>query len=102
MSVDGISEEQATADLSEAGYWRYWTVTQTGIYFLAQASDSFYQIKFYDFESKQLKTVTQTEKPPIWTYPGLSVSSDAKTILYTQSEQNASSIMLAELPKQDE
>jgi len=88
--------------LAEAGFRRYWTVTQKGIYFLAPETNSFYQIKFYDFESRQLKTVARTEKSPIWTYPGLSVSSDAKTILYTQSEQNASSIMLAELPKQNE
>jgi hypothetical protein len=61
--------------------------------------NSSYQIKFYDFASRQLKTIAHTEKPPIWTYPGLSVSSDAKTILYTQSDQNASAIMLAELPE---
>lgn len=95
----GGAEERAAADLSEAGYWRYWTVTQTGVYFLAQIADSFYPIKFYDFESRQSKTIAQTEQPPIWTFPGLSVSRDAKKILYTQSEQNANSVMLAELEK---
>ena len=97
VSIDN-GEEQPAADLPEAGYWRYWTVTPTGIYFLAPMRNS-YQIKFYDFASHQLKTIAHTEKTPIWTYPGLSVSSDAKTILYTQSDQNASAIMLAELPE---
>ncbi len=97
-SIDG-GEEQEVEDLPEAGYWRYWTVTQTGIYFLAPITNSYYQIKFYDFANHQLKTVARTEKPPIWTFPGLSVSSDAETILYTQSDQDASAIMLAELPE---
>lgn len=99
VSVDGDGEEQAVPGLSEVGYWRYWTVTPTGVYFLAQAADSFYQIKFYDFQSRQIQTVARTEKPPIWTFPGLSASSDGKTILYAQSDQSASAIMLAELPK---
>jgi Tol biopolymer transport system component/DNA-binding winged helix-turn-helix (wHTH) protein len=89
--------ESAVAELSEAGFWRYWTVTNKGIYYVARSSTPPYQIKFYDFQNRQTKEVATMEKPPIWVFPGLSVAPDGKTILYTQHDLNASSIQLAEL-----
>ncbi len=94
VPVDG-GEEIPVAELGSVGYWRYWTVTQTGIYFVAPASSPPYSIKFYDFTNRQLTETATTDKPPIWTYPGLSASSDGKTILYSEYAQNASSIILA-------
>ncbi|MCY7348046.1 MAG: winged helix-turn-helix domain-containing protein [Pyrinomonadaceae bacterium] len=96
VGADG-GAETPIPELAEAAYWRYWTATRDGIYFVARAEQPPYKIKFYDFASRQLKEAAATDHSPIWVYPGLSASADGKTILYTQHDQNASSIMLAEL-----
>lgn len=89
-------EESLVPELAEAGSWRYWTITRTGIYFVPRASSAPYRIKFYDFASRAVREVATTKNSPIWVYPGLSASADGTRILYAQHDQNASSIMLAE------
>lgn len=96
VSADG-EEERMVPELTEAGHRRYWTMTRRGIYFVAPAEQPPYKIKYYDFSNSQINETATTEKPPIWTYPGLSASVEGESILYAQSDQNASSIMLAEL-----
>jgi len=98
ISVDGDTESPI-AELSEAAYWRYWTMTKSGIYFVARAEQPPYKIKFYDFSNAQIKEVAVTDMVPIWTYTGLSAVANGESILYVQSNQNASSIVLAELPE---
>lgn len=98
VSVEG-DEESPVPELSEAGYWRYWTVTQKGVYFVAQNPNPPYPIMFYDFSTGQAKEIVSVEKTPLWVFPGLSVFADGKTILYAQRDQNAGNIMLAELQK---
>lgn len=94
-SLEG-GEESLVTELAEAGSWRYWTMTRTGIYFVPRASSAPYRVRFYDFASRAVREMATTESAPIWVYPGLSASADGKTILYAQHDQNASSIMLAE------
>jgi Tol biopolymer transport system component/DNA-binding winged helix-turn-helix (wHTH) protein len=96
ISANG-GEETAVPELSEAGFWRYWTVTNKGVYYVTRSSTPPYQIKFYDFQNRQTTEIATTEKAPIWVFPGLSVSPDGKTILYAQHDLNASNIQLAEL-----
>lgn len=96
VPVNG-GEESPVAELSEAGYWRYWTVMPKGVYYVARGTSAPYQIKFYDFQNRQTTEIAMMENPPIWVFPGLSVSPDGKTILYAQHDLNASSIMLAEI-----
>ena len=43
--------------------------------------------------------IAATDKPPLLDSPVLSVSSDGKTILYAKYDQNAGSIMIADLGK---
>jgi Tol biopolymer transport system component/DNA-binding winged helix-turn-helix (wHTH) protein len=96
VPIEG-GEESPIAELTEAGYWRYWTVTKEGIYFISYTSKSPYQIKFYEFASKKIKEAAIVQKAPLWVFPGLGVSPDGKTILYAQRDQSASSIILAEI-----
>jgi Tol biopolymer transport system component/DNA-binding winged helix-turn-helix (wHTH) protein len=96
VSSEG-GEEAPVAELAEAGYWRSWTMTLRGIYYVAPASSPPYQIKFYDFSDKRTKTVATTLKTPQWVFSGLSVSTDGKWILYAQVDQSSSSIVLADL-----
>jgi hypothetical protein len=58
-----------------------------------------YPIRLYDFSTTEIQEIAITDKSPIWTYPGLSISDKGKSILYSHSDQNASNIMLAELPE---
>ncbi len=91
--------ETPVAELAEAGYWRYWTVTPDGIYFVAHSSNSPYKIMFFGFADKKLKEISVTDQPPIWIYAGLAAAPDGKTILYTQRDQNTSNIMFADIGK---
>ena len=92
-------EEAPVAGLAEAVYWRSWSVTPTGIYYVARSSSPPFQIKFYHFADGQTKEIAATEKVPLWDYSGLSASFDGKMILYAQQDQNTSSIILAEIGK---
>ncbi len=92
-------EELPVAELSEAAFRRSWTVTKNGIYYIAYSSNPPYKIKFYDFINRQTKELALTDKTPILFSSGLSATDDGKTILYAQTDQNASSILLAELNK---
>jgi len=89
-------DELPVPELAEADDWRLWTVTQGGIYFVARAEQPPYKIKFYDFTNEQISEIATTANLPLGIHSGLSASSDGKTILYAQRDQNASSIMLAE------
>lgn len=92
-------DEKPVTELSEAGYWRSWSVNQNGICYVARSPEPPYQIRFYNFSDRQTRVLASTDKAPLWVYSGLSCSVDGKTILYAQQDQNNSSIMLADIGK---
>jgi len=92
-------EETTVAELAEAGYWRSWTVTQKGLYYVGRAASPPYQIRFYDFSDGQTRVLATTDKAPLWNFSGLSATADGRVILYAQFDQNASSIVLADPEK---
>jgi Tol biopolymer transport system component len=98
VSVNG-GDESAVPELIDAGYWRYWSVTPHGIFFVAHSVNAPYTIRFYDFVSKQIKDAATTDKTPIWVFSGFSATPDGKSLLFAQNDQNASSIMIAEIKK---
>jgi Tol biopolymer transport system component/DNA-binding winged helix-turn-helix (wHTH) protein len=98
ISTDG-GDESAIPELSEAGYWRYWTATEKGIYFVARAANPPYSIEFYDFSTKQVRAITTIDKTPIWVFSGFAAAPDGKSLLFAQNDQNASGIMIAEIKK---
>ena len=61
ISGDGV-EEAAVPELSEAGYWRYWAVTEKGIYFVVRAPNPPYAVKFYDYANVQIRTAATVDK----------------------------------------
>lgn len=95
ISVEG-ADERLIPELSSAATRRYLAVTPAGIYFVAQDPLNIYGIKFYDSSSRKISEVLKTDKVPIWTYSGMSVSSDAKTILYTNYAQSQTGIVVAD------
>ena len=89
----GGKEEEIVGSL-EAGYWGYWTVVENGIYYLDTNAKP--KIVFLDLTTRRATPVFDLENPPAREAPGLAVSSDRKTILYTQLDGLNSEIMLVD------
>ncbi len=95
VATDGTHEE-AVPELAEAGYWRYWTINRSGLYFIPANAQPPLPIKHFDFATRQLKTIATIDKQPSWLTPGLAVSPDGRQILFAANDLFASSIMLLE------
>lgn len=94
-SVGG--EEQRVPELTEAGYWRSWTMTNDGIYFVASVGFAPPRpLKFFHFATRRITQLGTVDRDPLWWGPSLSVSADGRWVLYAHSEQNTSNIMLVE------
>jgi Tol biopolymer transport system component len=95
VPVDG-GEETRVLDQPKGGYWGYWAVVDGGIYFANMEVLSRPIIEFFSFANGRRKQIATMEKGgAIWT-PGLAVSPDQRSILYTQVDQNVSDITLVE------
>ncbi len=81
MPIDGGKEERIT-DLPEPWYLRYWDISETGLYFYDIAASPRPAIKYYDFKTRQTKTVLELEGQAMEWTPGISVSRDGRTLLY--------------------
>jgi Tol biopolymer transport system component/DNA-binding winged helix-turn-helix (wHTH) protein len=90
--------EQIVPALANANVAKVWTATAKGIYFLADAESETYKIKFYDFQTNQIRDVADN-KFPANVLGSFAVSPDENTFLYTRQDQNTTSIMLAEIEK---
>ncbi len=89
--------EQYLPEFARAGFTGSWTMTQKGIYFLARDSEQFLKIMFYDFADKKIKDAAENYKMPENIFGNLDAANDGGVFLYSLLDQNASSIMLAEL-----
>jgi Tol biopolymer transport system component/DNA-binding winged helix-turn-helix (wHTH) protein len=93
IPVDGGEEVEVISSL-EAGYWGYWAVVENGIYYLDTATKP--GIVFFDITTHRTTRVFDLENGPARRAPGLAVSPDKKTILYTQLDALNSDIILVE------
>lgn len=100
VETDG-SDEKPILELSEAGFWRSWTVTANGVYFVTVTGLSPYRLKFFDFATRRISEIMTIEKPPLSYYSNLSLSPNEKKIFYAQQDQSASAIMLAGLDRKE-
>jgi Tol biopolymer transport system component len=95
ISVDG-GEETRVVDHHGAGFWRSWAVTQEGIYFVTAEMPARPLIEFFSFAAGDVRQVAILDRPVhprVW---GFAVSPDRRWILYTQTDQSSSDIMLME------
>ena len=83
--------------MTDAGYWRFWTVAGTGVYYLAYSDAAPYRLNYFDLVSRQTREVLKTDKAPLGIFPGLTASADGKTLLYAHSDRIGSNIMLVQL-----
>ena len=93
IPTDGGEETELISSL-EAGYWGYWAVAENGIYYLDVIAKP--GINFFDIATHRTTRVFDLESRPAREAPGLAVSSDKGTILYTQVDALSRDIILVE------
>jgi Tol biopolymer transport system component/DNA-binding winged helix-turn-helix (wHTH) protein len=93
IPADG-GEEVEIISSPEAGYWGYWAVVENGIYYLDTTAKP--QINFFDTATHQISRVFDLENGPARGAPGMAISPDGGTILYTQLDTLTSEIIVVE------
>ena len=95
IPVDG-GGESPVIDYHAAGFWRSWSVTEKGIYFVTAEVAARPVIEFFSFAAGDVTRVAVLERPippRVW---GLDVSPDRRWVLYTQIDQSSGDIMMME------
>lgn len=87
-------EEAEVISALKPGYWGYWAVVEDGIYYLDMAPKP--GINYFDITTLRSTRVFDLVNRPPWGAPGLAISPDKKTILYTQMDALNSDIILVE------
>ena len=93
IPTNGGEEVEVISSL-EAGYWGYWVVVENGIYYLDTKTKP--GINFFDTATHRITRVFDLENVLARKAPGLAISPDKKTILYTQRDALNSDIILVE------
>jgi Tol biopolymer transport system component len=93
IPTNGGEEVEIISSL-EAGYWGYWAVVENGIYYLDTTTKP--AIAFFDLTTQRTTRVFNLENRPAKEAPGLAVSPDKSTILYSQLDALNNDIILVE------
>jgi Tol biopolymer transport system component/DNA-binding winged helix-turn-helix (wHTH) protein len=88
-------QEEFVTSHHQAGLWRYWRVTEQGIYF-ATATSAGAMLEFYSFTTKQISEVARLTRGVERYLPGLAVSPDGRSLLYCRMDRSGSDIMMVE------
>jgi Tol biopolymer transport system component/DNA-binding winged helix-turn-helix (wHTH) protein len=103
FNVDGLwkvavngGEEVQVLDFPKAGFWGYWALVETGIYFVNSVSVRHAALQFLSFARRGVVPVATLDGNPVPYEPGIAVSPDGRWILYTQEDNRSSDIMLVE------
>jgi Tol biopolymer transport system component/DNA-binding winged helix-turn-helix (wHTH) protein len=92
----GGGEASRVLDFPKAGYWGYWAVGQTGIYFVNTETQSGPALQLLTFIGRRVVDVAVLDGRPVGYEPGIAIAPDGRWILYTQEDQRTSDIMLVE------
>jgi Tol biopolymer transport system component len=84
-------EDQLVPGMEEVNT-RCWQGTPKGIYYVT--TDGSAALKFFDYATGKVRFIRSMPRQPVPTYRGLSVSPDGQTVLYAQSEESGSNLML--------
>jgi Tol biopolymer transport system component/DNA-binding winged helix-turn-helix (wHTH) protein len=76
--------------LDQAVEWPGWALSRRGIYFLSPRKDKKGRIEFFDFATHKRTPIADVDKPN----PGLALSPDGRSLLYSRNEFEDYEIML--------
>jgi Tol biopolymer transport system component/DNA-binding winged helix-turn-helix (wHTH) protein len=76
-------------------HWNGWALTDNGIFFLSEEASQHPVVRFFDFSAARIRDVLTLERTVPWR-SWISISADARFILYPQQDQEESNIMLLE------
>ena len=93
VPTDGGEEIEVISSL-EAGFCGYWAAVEDGIYYLDTTEKP--GIVFFNITTHRVTRVFDLENRPAREVPGLAVSSNKETILYTQLDALSRDILLVE------
>jgi Tol biopolymer transport system component/DNA-binding winged helix-turn-helix (wHTH) protein len=93
IPTNGGEEVEVIGSL-EAGHWGYWAIVDDGIYYLDTTGKP--GIAFFNTTTHHTTRVFDLENRPAREAPGLAVSPDKGTILYTQLDTLNSDVVLVE------
>jgi eukaryotic-like serine/threonine-protein kinase len=85
--------EAAVPQLAKAGFPRYWTMTNRGVYFVPEGTAA---LHFFDLNSSDSRRLIDFLRPPTPSLPGLAISPDGRWALYSQVDEDNADIMLVE------
>jgi eukaryotic-like serine/threonine-protein kinase len=85
--------ETAVPQLAKAGFPRYWTMTDRGVYFVPDGTAA---LHWFDLKSPESRRLIDFLRPPTPSLPGLAVSPDGRWALYSQVDEDNADIMLVE------
>jgi Tol biopolymer transport system component/DNA-binding winged helix-turn-helix (wHTH) protein len=89
-------EESPVIEQHRAGLWRYWAITDQGIYLATAEVPSHPLIQFFSFVTGKFSSVVKLNAPLFKTDPGLAVSPDGQWLLILQMDESGSDIVMAE------
>ena len=93
IPTSGGEEVEIISSL-DPGHWGYWAPVKNGIYYLDTKGKP--AIVFFNNNTRRITRVFDLENRPATQAPGLTISPDKKTILYTQLDALSREIMLVE------
>jgi Tol biopolymer transport system component len=91
VSLKPVGKELVLKGMPAVADRSQWTVVPGGIYFVP--ADAPKSLRYFDLATRKVRQIFEAEKAFV---NGLSVSPDGRWILYTQSEEQTSDIMLVE------
>ena len=95
VGKDG-GEERPVVGLEGAGYWRSWgTLPTAGLFFVSPAHGKpAYDINLFSPQRSLQVVLLQVQTMPLWLHSGLSVSRDARSVIWTQVDQSVNDIIV--------
>jgi Tol biopolymer transport system component/DNA-binding winged helix-turn-helix (wHTH) protein len=93
VPTNGGEEVEIISSL-ESGHWGYWAVVEDGIYYLDSTAKP--GIGFFNVNTRRTTRVFDLDNRPATQAPGLAVSPNKATVLYTQLDTLSRDIMLVE------
>ena len=92
--VDGGPEEMIP-EMSTVMRTRAWTVRPDGIYFFQRPAGE-PLVQTFHFATRKITTLLAPPRSSLATAPGLDVSPDGRTLLFTQVDQRVDGLMMVE------